>query len=95
MEGHAQPRLAVRAARVERRWRLAALVLGAFVLSIGCNPLATFSFIFEPDHMVAPKCPIACDGKEVKVVIQGKQGAGENRHAQPAEKLQELAPEVA
>jgi hypothetical protein len=57
------------AARVERRWRLAAVLLGAVVLSIGCNPLTLSYFLFEPDSLVQPKCPIACAGKEVKLVI--------------------------
>jgi hypothetical protein len=58
-----------RAGRGEWCWRLAGLVLGAVVLGIGCNPLKMCYFIFEPDPIAPPKCPIACSGKDVKLVI--------------------------
>lgn len=57
-----------RAAR-EWPWRVAALVLGTFVLSFGCNPMTLTYFLFEPDHLEPPLCAIACEGKDVKVVL--------------------------
>src|SRR5262249_10853549 len=59
-----------RRARVERRWRWAAVLLGAVVFSIGCNP-ATLSYflLFGKDDKVDPECPIASADKEVKLVL--------------------------
>jgi hypothetical protein len=54
----------------ERRWRWAALLLGAIVLSIGCNP-ATLSYfmLFGKEDKNDPECVIASPKKPVKLVI--------------------------
>jgi hypothetical protein len=54
----------------DRKWHLAALVLGLAWLSIGCSP-ATLSFFFMPftDTNIPPRCKLAAKGKEVTVCI--------------------------
>jgi hypothetical protein len=58
------------AARAERRWRWAALLLSAAVLSIGCNPMMLSYFLIPwADDKVQPDCPLASREKEVKVAV--------------------------
>jgi hypothetical protein len=50
-------------------WRLTAVLLGAVVLSLGCNPLATMAFIFTPDRLEQPDFPLARKDKETRIAI--------------------------
>ena len=50
-------------------WRLAALFVAAFLLTLGCNPIQTIGYFCAPDPMEQPTCPLAVKGKEVKVLI--------------------------
>jgi hypothetical protein len=54
--------------RVERRWRRAALILGAIVLSLGCSPLTIISFLW-PDNKTQPSCPIAAEDNKKEVTL--------------------------
>jgi hypothetical protein len=57
-------------ARTDRLWRLAALVLGAAVLSLGCSPLTIISFLWPGDSREKPAYSLICkDKKETKVVV--------------------------
>jgi len=69
-----------RQATVDRRWRGAALLLGAVVVSIGCNP-ATLSYflLFGKEDKNDPECQIACKDKEVKLVIVAAHAGLETR----------------
>jgi hypothetical protein len=55
--------------RRDRAWRLAALVLGAVVLSIGCSPLEAFYFLWPTDPKFPPECPLVCKDKKETVVV--------------------------
>lgn len=57
----------------------AALVLTTLVLGLGCNPLGTIAFIFEPENVIEPKCKLSEKDKEVKVVILCYHGNLEDR----------------
>jgi len=65
-----RPIMKNRQAVVDRRWRLAALLLGAAVCGIGCNP-ATLSYflLFGKEDKNDPDCQIAAKDKEIKLVI--------------------------
>jgi hypothetical protein len=56
------------AAGGQRRWTVAAVVLGLAVLG-GCNPGIMLAFMFPADPNLPPKCPLTIEGKESKVVI--------------------------
>ena len=57
-------------ARASRRWRRAALILGTIVLSFGCSPLNTLSFLMPGDTRTPPECPLVTkEKKEVKIVV--------------------------
>jgi hypothetical protein len=66
-----QPEGRNRKAIVDRRWRLTALLLGAVVLNLGCNPMTlTYFMLFGKEERIEPQCVIASKEKEVKLVIQ-------------------------
>jgi hypothetical protein len=52
-----------------QRWRLAALLGAAFLLTLGCNPIQTIGYFCMPDSMEPPKCLLAVKNKDVKVLI--------------------------
>ncbi len=51
------------------RWRLGGLLLLAFGLTLGCNPLTNLAFLLAPDSQEQPKCVLTIPGKESTVVI--------------------------
>jgi hypothetical protein len=56
--------------RSDWAWRLAALLLGAVVLSIGCSPLEAIYFLWPTDPKFPPECPLVCkDKKETTLVV--------------------------
>lgn len=59
-----------RNAKIERRWRWAAVILGAFVSSIGCSP-ATMLMFLNPwdDHNLPPLYELKTTKKCVTVVL--------------------------
>jgi hypothetical protein len=58
-----------RQAASDRRWRWAALVLGAVVLNLGCNPMTLSYFLtFGQEDKIDAECKISAS-KEVKLVI--------------------------
>jgi hypothetical protein len=59
-----------RNAKIERRWRLAAIILGAIVSSIGCSP-ATMMLFLNPwnDHSLPPLYELKTSKKFVTVVL--------------------------
>jgi hypothetical protein len=63
---------AMSGADANRKWRRAALILGTIVLSFGCSPLSTLSFLMPGDTRTPPECPLVSkDKKEVKIVVTG------------------------
>ena len=50
-------------------WRLAALLVVAFLLTLGCNPIQTIAYFIAPDSIEPPKCQLAVKGKDVKVLL--------------------------
>jgi hypothetical protein len=55
-------------AGVEWRWRLAALVLGSIVLSIGCSPFMLVPFLW-PEGKTPPPCPLADSAKKESAIV--------------------------
>jgi hypothetical protein len=69
-----------RQAAIDRRWRLAALLLGAIVLNIGCNPMTLSYFLtFGQDDKVDAECKLAVSGKEAKLAILAAHASLETR----------------
>jgi hypothetical protein len=54
---------------LEHPWRLAALLVAVFVVTLGCNPIQTIGYFIAPDSIVPPTCPLTIKGKDVKVLI--------------------------